>query len=163
MHTAWANGRGFEVTDASGAEVTIASSEIEGNNVILTLTSPPATGLTVAYAITQDGGGWIGGYMDGMHGLLRDSDDFAGYANEDIDVMATNGSDTVIAPETVLVRRANLDIITGNGVPDDTVAMKVTPSQVTLSTPWAGATGMTRMAFHHNHYNYCVHFSMPVP
>jgi len=163
VHTAWAEGRGFEVTDSAGAEVTIASSEIKGNNVILTLTSPPASGLTVSYAITQDGSGWIGGYANGMHGLLRDSDDFAGYAKEDIDVMATKGSATVTAPDTVLVRRATFDIVSGPGVPDDTVAMKVTNTQVTLSSPWTGETGMTRMTFHHNHYNFGVHFSMPVP
>ena len=33
--------------------------------------------------------------------------------------------------------------------------------QITLSAPWTGATGKAMLTFHHNHYNYAVHFAMP--
>jgi hypothetical protein len=164
MHTAWAHGRGFEVTDPAGNEVAIASAEIDGSDVVLTLARAPAAGttLTLAYALTQDGGGWLGGYDAGMHGLLRDSDDFAGASAESIAVMATHGSDTITAPDGAFARRANLDIVTGTGVPADTV-VRTAGSRITLSAPWSGATGVTTLNFRHDHHNYCVHFAMPVP
>jgi hypothetical protein len=43
------------------------------------------------------------------------------------------------------------------------VAKHDSDDQVTLSTPWTGATGKVSLAFHHDEHNYCVHFSLPVP
>jgi hypothetical protein len=165
MHTAWAKGRGFEVIDGASNEIAIASIEIRGNDVVLTLASAPAQGtaFTVAYALTQDGGGWLGGYGAGMHGLLRDSDTFAGYSTEMIDVTVKNGSAVITAGANAFSRRAYFDIVTGAGVPDDTVVTAVTSTQITLSTPWTGTAGNVKLSFHHNHYNYGVHFAMPVP
>ena len=166
VHAAWSKGQGFEVLDGSNAELEIASAVIQGNSVVLTLAAAPSasTPLTLSYALTQDGGGnWIGGYPDGMHGSLRDSDDFVGFALETLEVAVTNGSPTIVGTSDVFARRGALDIVTGTGVSPDTVVSTVSGSQIQLSAPWSGATGMTKLTFHHNHYNYCVHFSMAVP
>jgi hypothetical protein len=167
MHTAWANGRGFEVTDASGNEIAIASTEIQGNNVLVTLASPPAAGtaLTLAYALTADGGAGTGGKPDGMHGLLRDSDGFVGWSNETLDLQVKQGSTTLFTTDVnQFYRRGALDIVTaGPGLPDDTVVTDVEGPLLTLSNPWTGPTGIAHFSFHHNHYNYAVHFSLPVP
>jgi hypothetical protein len=167
VHTAWANGRGFEVVDGSMNEVPIASVSIQGASVVLTLAEAPAASpaLTVGYALTQDAGGFQGGGDQGLHGLLRDSDDFVGYAAETITVNVTNGSSTISVPSGSgqFARRATLDIVTGGGLPPDTVVSDWNFDQMTLSVPWTGATGMATLNFHHNHYNYCVHFAMPVP
>ena len=81
-HTAWSMGRGFEVQNTSG-EQTIASVAIDGDSVVITLASAPATaGLVVRYAVTQDGSGTLGGEATGRIGQLRDSDALVGYATK---------------------------------------------------------------------------------
>jgi hypothetical protein len=81
-HTAWAQGKGFEVQNQSG-EQTIGSVAIQGDSVAITLASAPATtGLVVRYAITQDGSGNLGGLATGRVGQLRDSDPLVGYATK---------------------------------------------------------------------------------
>ena len=80
-HTAWANGRGFEVKDSSNNEIAIASVGIVGDDtVVLTLAADPgSTSLTLGYAITQDSpDAYQGGADGGPHGQLRDSDEFVG-------------------------------------------------------------------------------------
>lgn len=165
-HTAWANGRGFEVIDGASKEVSIASVAISGESVLLTLTEEPAAGaaLTVGYAVTPDadGGSW-GGHELGMHGQLRDSDTFQGYAVESIEVQATQGSPLLTGAPSAFLRRADLDIVSGGTLAPDTVVASLGVDSVTLSSPWTGATGKAILSFHHNHYNYCVHFSSKVP
>jgi hypothetical protein len=79
-HTAWTNGKGFEVANTAG-EQTISSVAIQGESVVITLASAPSTaGLVVRYAVTQDGSGNQGGLETGRIGLLRDSDPLIGYA-----------------------------------------------------------------------------------
>jgi len=165
VHTAWAKGHGFEVIDAAKNEVAIASAEIQGSNVILTLAQAPAPGtaLTVGYALTPDADGYTAGGDNGMHGQLRDSDPFEGYAKETIEVSVTNGSANISVPQGGFARRGALDIVTGAGLPAGTVAAKMNFDQITLSAPWPGATGKAMLTFHHNHYNYAVHFAMAVP
>jgi hypothetical protein len=167
LNTAWANGNGFEVTDQSGNEIQIQSVAIQGNSVILTLFAVPApdTNLTLAYALTQDDipSAWDAGYPNGMHGLLRDSDNFVGYAVETIDVYATNGSNILTGDPNVFARRAGYDIVTGPNIADGTIVTSVSGAQINLSTPWTGASGPVQLTFRHNQYNYCVHFSMPIP
>ena len=86
VNTAWASGRGFEVSDGNGAPLAIADAVIEGSSVVLTLAdTPPAGALRVAYAITQDGDGLQGGTDQGMRGQLRDSDDFVGHDAEQLE------------------------------------------------------------------------------
>jgi hypothetical protein len=38
-----------------------------------------------------------------------------------------------------------------------------TNAAVTLSRPWAGATGEAELTFHSDQRNYCVQFEMAVP
>jgi hypothetical protein len=164
-HTAWSNGRGFEVTDGSGNELTIVSAEIVGaTSVVLTLATSPSGPLTVGYAVTGDAHGccWAG-YGEGPHGQLRDSDDLVGYDAETIFVQATNGSPQILAPATALARRAGRDVVTGAGLPADTIVRGTTQGGLTLSAPWSGPTGTASLSFHHDLHNYCVHFSMAVP
>jgi hypothetical protein len=163
---AWAKGMGFEVRDAGNNPLTIAGTTIAGNDVVLTLSAAPPAGVVhVAYALTQDGTGYQGGTVQGMRGLLRDSDDFEGYDAETLPAQVTAGSATVKSTTPgAFARRAGMDVITGTGVPADTiVASHDSDDQVTLSAPWPGPSGTVMLAFHHDEHNYCVHFSMDAP
>lgn len=71
----WANGKGFEASDITG-NLTIASVALQGSNqVVLTLSAPPSTGLAISYAYTSDSvaGSFAG---PGRGGLLRDQASF---------------------------------------------------------------------------------------
>ena len=163
VNTAWANGRGFEVYDESGAPLTIASAEIEGDSVVLTLVDSPPTGLVrVAYAITQDGNGLQGGTDQGMRGQLRDSDEFVGWDAEMIEAQVTQGSAVIQSTAAGgFVRRAGRDIVSGADVPADTIVVSHDDNDhLTLSSPWAGASGTVMLSFRHDSYNYAVHFAM---
>jgi len=99
----------------------------------------------------------------GFRGQLRDSDEFVGQDVETIEVQTTNGS-PVLKTTKGFALRAGHDLVTGGGLPADTiVAKRNSDDQVTLSTPWTGETGKVSLKFHHDEHNYCVHFSMPVP
>jgi hypothetical protein len=162
-HTAWANGRGFEVTDGNGADVAIASVEIRGTSVVLTLSQAPAAGaqLKVGYATVPDAGGFQNGTQ--LHGQLRDSDDFIGYDAEKIQAQVTNGSNQVKGASGVFVRRALRDVVSGTGLAADTIITLINADTLTLSAPWTGTSGMIELSFRHDQRNYCVIFSMPVP
>jgi hypothetical protein len=166
MHTGWANGRGFEVIDGSGGEVAIVSVEIQGASVLLTLSQAPAAGttLTLGYALTQDTAqAYQGGTDLGPHGLLRDSDAVVGYDAETIDVQVTSGSANLGGPQDAFTRRGARDVVTGTGVPADTVLKSALPWGLTMSAPWPGATGTASLSFRHDLANYCVHFAMAIP
>ena len=76
-NTAWAQGRGFEVSNGA-TPVTISSVAITGNSVQITVASDlPASGVTVAYAFTADAAPRANGTV--RWGLLHDSDPFVGY------------------------------------------------------------------------------------
>ena len=76
-NTAWAQGKGFEVSNGS-TPVTISSVAIAGNSVQITVASDlPASGVTVAYAFTADASPRANGTV--RWGLLHDSDPFLGY------------------------------------------------------------------------------------
>ncbi len=162
-HTAWSKGRGFEVVDGAGADVAIASVATSGNSVVLTLAQAPSAGamLKVSYATVQDGTGFQGG--TGLHGQLRDSDDFVGYDAEKIQAQVTNGSPQIKGSAGAFVRRAGRDIVAATGLAAATIVNTIMADTMTLSAPWTGPTGMAEIALHHNLYNYCVHFSMAVP
>jgi hypothetical protein len=162
-HTAWAKGRGFEVVDATGADVAIASVAINGASIALTLAQAPAAGtmLKVSYATVQDGTGFQGGTY--LHGQLRDSDEFVGYDAEKIQAQVTNGSPQIKGSANAFFRRAGRDVVTATGLPADTIVTAINADTLTLSAPWSGPTGTADLAFHHDLHNYCVHFSMPVP
>jgi hypothetical protein len=162
-HTAWSKGRGFEVADGAGADVAIASVEIRGASVVLTLAQAPSAGtmLKLSYVTTADAQGFPKGTQ--LHGALRDSDDFVGYDAEKIQAQVTNGSPDIKGSAGAFVRRAGRDIVTATGLAAGTIAAAVNGDTITLSAPWTGATGMAELAFHHDLYNYCVQFSMAVP
>jgi hypothetical protein len=165
----WARGRGFEVVDAAMRHVAIESVAIRGASVVLTLASDPPAGaaLTLGYGLTPDAdtdGNW-GGVSVGPHGQLRDSDPFAGYSRETITVQVTQGSAeiTVASGSDLLARRAPFDVVTGDRVAEGTTLIAALQDRGTLSAPWSGPSGTARLSFRHGHYNYCVHFAMPIP
>jgi hypothetical protein len=76
-NTAWAQGKGFEVSNGS-TPVAISGVAIVGNTVQITVASDlPVSGLTVAYAFTADAAPRANGTV--RWGLLHDSDPFLGY------------------------------------------------------------------------------------
>jgi hypothetical protein len=163
-HTQWAAGKGFEVTGANNAPLTIASAAIEGNTVVLTLSADPGQAkVVVAYALTQDGAGTQAGTVQGLRGLLRDSDPFVGADAEDLQIDVARGS-TTIKPARAggFLRRTAQDVLSGTGVPTDTIVQsRESNDQLTLATPWSAASGRITASFHHEQANFCVHFSMP--
>ncbi len=166
LHSAWSKGRGFEVIDAAQKELTIASVEIRDNRVVLTLEQAPAAGaaLTVGYAVTQDTTDSAQGGKDlGPHGQLRDSDELIGADFEKIEVSVVSGSPAIHSEPNAFARRAPRDVVTGSGLPHDTVAILLNFDDMTLSNPWTGESGKATLTFNHDLHNYCVHFAMPVP
>jgi len=165
QNTEWANGKGFEVNDSAGKALGIKSTTIQGNSVIVTLQGDPGAGkVHVGYALTQDGATGLdfGGLPEGFHGLLRDSDPFIGYDAETLGVQVVQGSAVIksVLPKGFL-RRAGRDLVSGAGIAADTIVMSHdTDDQLTLSAPWLAATGQVSLAFHHDAWNFCVHFSM---
>lgn len=162
--TQWAAGKGFEVTGQNNAPLTIASAAIVGNTVMLTLSADPGeTKVTVGYALTQDGAGTQAGTVQGLRGLLRDSDPFVGADTEALQIDVVQGS-TLIKPAEAggFLRRTAQDVLSGTGVPEDTIVQsRESNDQLTLATPWSGASGRITASFHHEQANFCVHFSMP--
>lgn len=164
VHTAWAQGRGFEVSDESG-ELTIASVEIVADNIVeITLTCAPSGEVLVRYALTQDGTGYQGGTDLGMRGQLRDSNALVAYDIETITVQVSSGSPTVTSPVTnAFLGRTGHDLVEGAEVPDGTIVeSKDSGQRLTLSNPWPGATGTADLTFHHDLHNYCVQFEQVV-
>ena len=162
----WANGRGFEVTNAAGTKLRIASAAITGpSEVTLTLAAAPTGPVTVGYALTQDGTEENGGSVDGFRGQLRDSDELVGYDEETISVRVTNGSTTVNLTEgSTLARRGVRDVVTGEGAPKDWTVMAIaSPTRMTMSAPWPGPTGARTLKVHHDLHNYAVHAFVTAP
>jgi hypothetical protein len=97
-------------------------------------------------------------------GQLRDSDPFTGWDAETIRVNTTANSAVVtVASVSGFARRAAWDIVTGPNVQAGTVvASHDSDQQLTLSQPLTGAATAVGFAFHHDEYNYCVHFVMDV-
>jgi hypothetical protein len=166
MNNEWAAGKGFEVSNSRG-RLKIASAEIQGNSVVLTLAQDPgaADKITVAYAVTQDGGGTQGGTNLGMRGLLRDSDQFVGHDAEMVDTQVTQGSAAVTsAAAGGFIRRAGWDIVGGTDVPPDTIVTRhESDDRLTLSAPWTKPSGKVKLSYRHDERNFCVHFSMKEP
>ena len=160
-NTEWALGKGFEVTSAQGAKLRIASVAVQGDGVVITLAQDPgATKVTVAYAVTPDGGS-----AEGLRGQLRDSDDFVGFDVETLDSQMTQGSAIVTSSSpNGFIHRTGWDLVSGDGVPLDTIVLhQDSNTQVTLSTPWPGASGKVRLTYRHDERNFCVHFVMSEP
>jgi hypothetical protein len=162
-NTAWAAGNGFEVTDGSGNALTITAAEIQGSSVVLTLAADPGSDqVTLGYALTQDGSGSQGGLVSGLRGLLRDSDEFVGYDAEVLVTEVTQGSAVVTSTSSgEFVHRAGWDLVSGMGLPTGAIVVSHdSDDQLTLSVPWAGASGTASLSYHHDERNFCAHFSM---
>jgi hypothetical protein len=165
VHTAWANGRGFEVMDSTGELTILGADIVSEDTVLITLQAEPAgSNLMLRYALTQDGSGIQGGTDLGMHGQLRDSDNLIGYDIETIAANVTNGSPEITsATPNAFITRAGRDDVESELLPSGTIVKrKNTNSQMTLSTPWPGPSGTADLIFHHDLHNYCVQFGMPV-
>lgn len=170
IHSAWANGRGFEVEDSTG-EMTITDATIDGDTVHLGLLAPPVTTatapLTVRYAMTQDATQLAGGLVSGRFGQLHDSDPLVGVDAGELDCNVTNSSATVSAVTAGDFRgRSVHDMVedtAGAGLPANTAVLMASASSVALSQSWAGATGPARLRFRSNQWNYAVAFALTVP
>jgi hypothetical protein len=161
-HSAWSEGRGFEVIDQAKNELEIASVAIDEDSIVLTLAEEPAPGtsLKVGYALTPDTDeAYQGGTALGPHGQLADSDTFQGNP-ETIEANVTSGSTAVTG---LSFHRAPFDLVSGDELPQGTILLDRNWDSGTLSQAWAGATGKATLTFQHNHRNYCVHFAMDVP
>lgn len=160
---AWAAGKGFEVTDSANHALTITSAQIRDETVILQLAQDPGSSpVHVGYALVEDGGGSLGGQVNGLRGLLRDSDDFSGSDAEEIDTRATNGSN-LLTPvnKGAFARRTGGDIAQStSGATSVTVLTHDTDDQLTLGAPWPGPTGSVKLSYHHGQANWCVHFAL---
>lgn len=170
IHDAWKNGRGFEVEDGAG-EVTITDVAIDGDTVRIGIDRLPdttAAPLVVRYAMTQDATQLAGGLPSGRFGQLHDSDPLIGVDAVEFDCSMTTGS-TAVTPATAgafMMRTAHdmVDVAGGGaGLAADTTVVALTPSNVSLSNPWSGASGPARLRFRSNQWNYAVAFELPVP
>lgn len=165
-HTAWRNGRGFELVGPGGAELEIASAEIRGNTVVLTMTDPPAAGtpIDVRYAIVQDGDGLQGGTDLGLRGQLRDSNEVDAYDRVTLEVAFEAGSPNVTATDDGDFRfRAGFDRVTATSLPAGTMVRRVVDREhLVLSAPWSGQSEVALLTFERDLYNYAVHFSVRV-
>ncbi|MBI5518223.1 MAG: dockerin [Deltaproteobacteria bacterium] len=161
--TEWAQGRGFEVEGAAG-RLRIEDARLTGASVEVVLREVPAGPVTVRYAMTQDGDGFAGGPMAGRRGQLRDSDRYVGADREALRVRVTAGSARV-EPVTpgAFVRRGVRDLVEGPGIAGETSVTARADTAITLSRPWAGASGEATLTFHSDQRNYCVHFELTVP
>lgn len=161
QHTAWARGRGFEVSDADGP-VTILDAALRGDAVELRLSRAPGADAWVRYAMTQDSDDLAGGLPEGRRGQLRDSDPFVGLDAQTAPCLAQAGS--VVLRCSGLRGRLPGDRAGGAGVAADAVIRAVDDAgQVTLSAPYTGQSGAARVTFHHDQRNYAVHFELRLP
>jgi hypothetical protein len=165
-YAAWAKGEGFEVSDSTG-NLTIDSVAIAGSAVTITLDkAPTGTGLTLAYAMVQDGDGTQGGAVGGRHGALRDSDPFVGRDAEKISSTVTAGSATITAgtagAKPFLARTTHDRVHDASGAEYIVTAHAADGSSVTVSPVWAGASGTVTLDYAHEQRNYLVQFSLPV-
>jgi hypothetical protein len=59
--------------------------------------------------------------------------------------------------------RADRDVVQSDLLPEGTIVkLKSSNSQMMLSTPWPGPSGIADLTFHHDLHNYCVQFEIPV-
>jgi hypothetical protein len=75
----WKSGKGFEVSTADGAKVTIVSVAISGDAVAITCETDPGVNARVGYAMTGEKDRMAAPFAGTFRwGLLRDSDPFVG-------------------------------------------------------------------------------------
>jgi len=170
IHSAWADGRGFEVEDSTG-EMAITGATIDGDTVHLALIAEPVTTadapLIVRYAMTQDATQLAGGLVSGRFGQLHDSDPLVGVDAGELDCNVTSGSPMVAAVTAGAFRGRSIhdmvEDVAGAGLPANTAVLTAAASSVALSQSWTGATGPAKLRFRSNQWNYAVAFALTVP
>lgn len=159
----WANGKGFEVEDASG-KLAIESVAIVGTTVEITLAAAPTgADLVVRYAMTMDDtgpNGYRAGEADGRLGLLRDSDPLVGIDDEAIELDVVQGSTAVTGDFS---KHGRYEIVVAGGLPPETAIVTRTATSATLSAAWTGTSGKATARVRSNQHNYAVAFELPVP
>lgn len=168
VNVAWAKGRGFEALDAKGEAIAIAAVEITSpDTVTLTLGATPTGPVTIGYAMTSDDpdNNRTGGLVTGLRGQLRDSNALVGYDEETLEVeLKKNSAQVTVTGKRTLASRAVRDVVTGAGAPESwTVLSLDSPTKMTLSAPWPGATGPATVKIHHDLGNYAVHSVIEAP
>ncbi len=146
--------------------VTIDSVVIEGSKVLINVaTDVTGAGWAVGYAQAQDATGAMAGPTRGRRGQLRDSDPFVGIDADTIPCQVTAGSTQVRAMTANAFRsHGGRDLALAPGLPPDTIVVsKTSDSELTLSKPWSGASGMAELRLRSDQRNYAVVFELPVP
>ena len=164
-HQAWVRGRGFEVRDAAGQEVTIQEVEIleDGESVAVVLAEEQNSGLMLSYAMTQDAhgfpNGFVGGTGEGKMGHLCDSNDLESASTEVLGCRLEDGSREVLLCDGTWKERdrALWDLIEpgGNAIVEIDEA---DGRRATLGHEWAGSSGVHNLKVSHSLRNYCVAF-----
>ncbi len=154
VHTAWQNGRGFEVMEG-GSEVVISGVTIVGPDEIeITCASPVSSTARLRYALANDG-------PDSTRkGQVCDSDPFVGIDAQTLTVDVATGSRTVAVPEGFT--HGFRDLAVADGLPAGTIVQGVNSRSVYLLNPWTGATGSATIEFRSDQRNYLVQFDAPV-
>lgn len=171
----WADGRGFEVRDNNGDAISIESVNItaDGTSVSIKIRSSQNDPrhlskhgrvdnlpLTIAYAMTQDQSGFLGGFGEGRLGHLRDSDPLVGATSQVLTCQLENGSRSITCPE-----RFEGIALYDNVEPGDNAIVELDPmdlSWASLGSPWMGSSGWQELRLSHNQRNYLVSFSLTV-
>jgi lysophospholipase L1-like esterase len=79
----WKEGKGFEVTSASGTKVPIKSVELSGDSVVVTCANDPGAGTRVSYAMIGERTKMSSPFPGTARwGLLRDSDSLVGFSTQ---------------------------------------------------------------------------------
>lgn len=165
QHTAFRNGRGFEVRDAHGQELEIAQVALHAqeDSISVYLTRPVRKWpINIAYAMTQDGEGFGpgfgGGTGDGRIGHLCDS---AKAQLRDKIKCRVQTDSREIECGSGWEARAVYDILE----PGDFILVGIDssdPSKAFLDKAWNGPPGWVEISIQHNQQNYCVSFVMTV-
>jgi len=158
----WAKGRGFEAEDADGA-IPISRATIDGDTVVLSLARTPGRGAVVRYAMTQgpDGEkGYRGGEPDGRTGELVDSGAVEGLDASSVDATATHGSPMLTGAFEGHGRR---DVVHGEGILAGAVVVSHSATEITLSSPFTGASGPVRLRIGADPRNHALAFELPIP
>ena len=154
VHTAWQNGKGFEVVDVSNNEITINSVSISGaNQITIVCATPPGAGSRLRYAMAGDGP------TTQRKGQLCDSDPFIGVDSQTLSCTVTNGSNTVVYSGTL--NHGKRDIVSGSGFAANTIITGISGTTLTLSNPWTGSSGTASLGFRSDQRNYLVVFDLP--
>jgi hypothetical protein len=162
----WSLGEGFEVTDSANAKVTILSTTINGNAVVLKLDRDPGSNAEVAYAMTQaaDNPGstsnYAGGLDLGRHGNLHDSDPFVPRDRATL-LVSVSGNQVASLSASDAARRTSHDRVTFPGAAGEWIVRAKVGNVFTLDRP--APLGASQAVFESDQRNYAVSFVRKIP